>query len=61
MFIKDDPNETTDIAEIYPGVVSQMKDLLDLLRQDMVPAVAVPDDKAGKPKKFGGYWTPGWC
>jgi len=56
-----DPFENNNIAAANPALVQFYKNQLDGFRQNMVPAVSTPNSNAGKPKKFGGIWTPGWC
>lgn len=59
--LKDDPTEHNDLSELFPNVVTQLKDKLDVYRKSLVePKKFVPDPKSN-PDNFGGYWMPGWC
>ncbi|XP_076457710.1 arylsulfatase J-like [Babylonia areolata] len=61
--LKKDPEETTDISHKakHGKLVEKMKKKLQKYTSKMIPSTTAKKVPAGKPKKFGGVWTSGWC
>lgn len=59
--LKNDPTEHYDISAKFPEIVSQLKAKLEEYRKTLVrPKLKIPDLKSD-PRRYGGYWSPGWC
>merc|ERR1712004_686050 len=60
--IKDDPEETNDVAGENPDIVKRMGDRLKAL-YDAMPTSPhlVPDHDAARNPDYGGVWRTGWC
>ncbi|XP_076040504.1 arylsulfatase B-like [Oratosquilla oratoria] len=56
-----DPNETTNLATVFPEMVVGMEVVLYLNAKDMVPADTPDRDPSGDASNWGGVWSPGWC
>ncbi|KAK2138177.1 hypothetical protein NP493_8333g00001 [Ridgeia piscesae] len=59
--IEDDPTERTNIAKMYPKIVTRMKARLAYYRRHLVPALNPRKLRKAHPKHWGKVWTPGWC
>ncbi|XP_045163121.2 arylsulfatase J-like [Mercenaria mercenaria] len=59
--LKNDPTEHEDVSESYPDVVNQLKAKLDEYWKSYVEPKTYAIDPRSDPRKFGGFWTPGWC
>ena len=56
--IADDPCEYHDLADRHPGVVRDLRDMIDLYRATAVAPRNKPMDPAGWPSRHGGAWQP---
>jgi arylsulfatase A-like enzyme len=61
--LKDDPNETKDLADSMPDKVAELEERLAFwqaqeIEPDFSSESQVPE---GEASNFGGIWTPGWC
>ncbi|XP_071099625.1 arylsulfatase I-like [Haliotis cracherodii] len=59
--IDADPTESRDLSRRFPDLVDQLKAKLDTLSATFTPAHVPAADSNGKPRNWGGVWTPGWC
>ncbi|XP_037798080.1 arylsulfatase B-like [Penaeus monodon] len=59
--LKEDPNETTNLVEVEPGLAMAMEILMLEELPNVVPKDHPDGDPAGDPSNWGGVWTPGWC
>jgi hypothetical protein len=56
-----DPEERINLSGSKPRAVRTLMARLEKLKSGMLPANALPEDKAGNPANFGGVWQTGWC
>ncbi len=56
-----DPFETTNIASLHPELVLSMTERIVEIANTAVPIDAPPENEAGNPSNFGGFWSTGWC
>ena len=61
--LKDDPTETTNLADSMPDKVAELTARLDYWKSlevepDFASEGEIPEGAAAN---FGGIWTPGWC
>jgi hypothetical protein len=61
--LKDDPNETTDLAATMPDKVAELDARLEFYRaMEVAPDFSSENEvPEGAAANFGGIWTPGWC
>ena len=61
--LKDDPNETTDLAADMPDKVAELEERLAFwAAQEVSPDFDSENEiPEGNAANFGGIWSPGWC
>ncbi|XP_046573858.1 arylsulfatase I-like [Haliotis rubra] len=59
--IDADPSENKDLSRRMSDVVDQLKAKLDVFKSSFTPAFLPAADPNGKPRHWGGVWSPGWC
>ncbi|XP_077990162.1 arylsulfatase B-like [Glandiceps talaboti] len=58
--LKEDPYETNNLADKYPGKVEELRERLKKF-QDKAWTYWPEPDPASDPANFGGFWETGWC
>ncbi|KAK7476309.1 hypothetical protein BaRGS_00032427, partial [Batillaria attramentaria] len=59
--LESDPAEMHDLGEVKVDLRKTLAKKLRGYEAEMVPSVQGRKIEAGKPKNWGGAWTPGWC
>jgi len=59
--LKEDPEERVDISADNPEVVEKLKARAIEHFLNLQPQFTPAEDPLGDPKRWGGYWGPGWC
>ena len=56
--IMADPNERSNVADLYANIVNQLKDRIEYYNATHIKQLDPPFDPKSDPANFGGVWTP---
>ena len=59
--LSGDPQERFNIARFNPGIVENMKEILERYKTKLKPGMKGKHDPKSDPYFWGGVWHPGWC